>query len=210
MRGKILGSVVAGVLGLAVTGAAALAAFQTPDPGLTASATIGATGAAQTDKEGAHDRVKDVLDKLVANGTITKAQEEAIIKAFKEAAGDHDKKGELKHVLGDLFKLSSDYLGIPEGQLKQQLKDGKSLGEIADTTSTKSRTGLIKFLVEQVTAQVDKAVAEGKLTKEQAERIKSHLTEHVTKFVDHKFDRKAPEKPKAPKPTPTPTPTPKP
>ena len=206
MKGKLAASAIAGVLGLAVTGAAALAAFQAPDLGSATSVVTGTAGTTQADKEGARDRVKDILDKLVANGTITQAQEAAIIKAFTDAAGDH-KGNEAKHVIGDLMKLSSDYLGLPDGQLKQQLKAGKSLGEIANATNGKSRDGLIRFLVEQVTAQVDKALADGKITKEQAERIKSHLTEHVTRFVDHKFERKAPAvKPQAPKPTPTATP----
>ena len=204
MKGKLAASVIAGVLGLAVTGAAALAAFQAPERTSATSVVTGAAGATQTDKEGGRDKIKDVLDKLVKNGTITEAQEDAIIKAFKEAAGDHQ-GNEAKHILGDLMKLSSDYLGIPEGQLKQQLKDGKSLGEIANATADRSRAGLIKFLVDQVTAQVEKALADGKITKEQAERIKSHLVEHVTKFVDHKFERKAaPAKPQTPTPTPTP------
>jgi len=204
MKGKLAASVIAGVLGLAVTGAAALAAFQAPEPTSATNVVTGAAGATQTDKEGGRDKIKDVLDKLVKNGTITEAQEDAIIKAFKEAAGDHQ-GNEAKHILGDLMKLSSDYLGIPEGQLKQQLKDGKSLGEIANATADRSRAGLIKFLVDQVTAQVEKALADGKITKEQAERIKSHLVEHVTKFVDHKFERKAaPAKPQTPTPTPTP------
>jgi len=204
MKGKLAASVIAGVLGLAVTGATALAAFQAPERMSAASVVTGAAGATQTDKEGGRDKIKDVLDKLVKNGTITEAQEDAIIKAFKEAAGDHQ-GNEAKHILGDLMKLSSDYLGIPEGQLKQQLKDGKSLGEIANATADRSRAGLIKFLVDQVTAQVEKALADGKITKEQAERIKSHLVEHVTKFVDHKFERKAaPAKPQTPTPTPTP------
>ncbi len=161
------------------------------------------TGATQTDKEGARDRVKDILDKLVKNGTITEAQEDAILKAFKDAAGErkHDKA-----IFGDLFKLSSEYLGIPEGQLKKQLVDGKSLGDVANATSGKSRDGLITFLVQHVTAQIDKAVADGKLTKEQAEKLKSHLTEHVTKFVDHKFDRKAAPAKQGPKPSPSASP----
>ena len=205
MKGKIAGSVIAGVLGLAVTGAAALAAFQAPDLTSAASVVAGTTGATATDKEGTKDRVKDVLDKLVANGTITQAQEEAILKAFRAAAGD--KGADLKHVVGDLGKLASDYLGLPPGQIKQQLKDGKSLGEIANATPGKSRDGLMRFLVEQVTAQVDKALADGKITKEQADRMKSHLTEHVTKFVDHKFEKgNAPAKPNAPKPSPSASP----
>ena len=204
MKGKIAASVIAGTLGLAVTGAAALAAFQAPAQTSAVSAVAPVVGVTQTDKDGPHDKVKDILDKLVASGTITQAQEDAILKAFKDAAGEH-KKGEAKHALTDLMKTSSDYLGIPLGQLKQQLAAGKSLGEIANATPGKSRDGLIRFDVEQVTAQIDKALADGKITKDQADRLKAHLLEHVTKFVDHKFERKAPAPAKgSPKPSASP------
>src|SRR5207249_2472597 len=146
-----------------------------PDQSSASSVVTGNAPSAQTDKEGPRDRMKDILDKLVANGTITQAQEEAILKAFKDAAPN--KGTEPKHVMGDLLKLSSDYLGVPQGQVMKQMQDGKSLAEIAAATSGKSRDGLISYLVQQVTAQVDKAVADGKVTAEQAQRIKSNLTE---------------------------------
>lgn len=202
MKRKIVGGLVAGVLGLAVTGAAAFAAFQPSDLAPAQSVVTPEGMATAVDKEGARDKVKDVLDRLVANGTITQAQEDAILKAFKDAAGQH--KGEAKRVMVDLMKLSSDYLGIPLGQLKQQLASGKSLGEIANATSGRSRDGLLSFLVQQATAQIDKALADGKITKDQADRLKAHLTERLTKFVDHKFERKAPAPAKTPKPSASP------
>ena len=202
MKRKIVGGLVAGVLGLAVTGAAAFAAFQPSDLAPAQSVVTPEGMATAVDKEGARDKVKDVLDRLVANGTITQAQEDAILKAFKDAAGQH--KGEAKRVMVDLMKLSSDYLGIPLGQLKQQLASGRSLGEIANATSGRSRDGLLSFLVQQATAQIDKALADGKITKDQADRLKAHLTERLTKFVDHKFERKAPAPAKTPKPSASP------
>jgi hypothetical protein len=223
---------VTGVLSLAVTGAAAFAAFQPVEtPTLTAGIDAGAPASAQADRDGKdkdkdRDREKNkgdkgdkgdalqaVLNRLVANGTITKAQEEAILKAFKEAAGHREDGAIVKRILGDLMKLSVDYLGIDREALARQLKDGKSLGEIANATAGKSKEGLITYLVAQVSAQLDKAVADGKITKERADEAKKGLLEHVTKFVDHKYERK-PEPPKrekrpavAPTPKPTPTPT---
>ena len=212
MKGKIAASVIAGTLGLAVTGAAALAAFQAPEPTSAASVVAPIAGTTAVDKDGGlGGKIKAILDRLVANGTITQTQEDAIIKALRED-GDHNSGAELKRVLGDLMKLSMDYLGLPPGQVKQMLADGKSLGDIANATPGHSRDGLIRYLVDQVTAQVQKALAEGKITKQQAERIKSHLTEHVTKFVDHKYERKPNTvTPRSPKPSPkaTPTATPK-
>jgi hypothetical protein len=106
------------------------------------------------------------------------------------------------------MKLSVDYIGLPKEAVSAQLKAGKSLGEIANTQPGKSREGLITYLVAQVSAQLDQAVAEGKITKERADEAKKGLVEHVTRFVDHKYERK-PEPPKREK-RPTAAPTAKP
>ncbi len=198
---KLATAAATGVLSLAVTGAAAFAAFQ--PPATTAISAVTGTGAvtAQAEREGKGDRIKDILDRLVKDGTITQAQEDAILKAFKEAAGRHEDRGVAKHALRDLMKLSADYLGLDKEKLADQLKAGKTLGEIANATAGKSREGLIAFDVAQVSAQLDKAVSEGKITKERADEIKKGLVEHVTKFVDHKFEGKAKAKHDRKKPT---------
>jgi len=195
---KLAAAVVAGVLSLAVTGAAAFAAFQPDTRPILTSGTDEGSATAQAEREGAKDKIKDVLDKLVTEGVITQAQEDTIVAAFKEAAGDRDEHG-LKLALGDLMKLSADYLGLTKDDLKAQLKAGKSLGEIADATTGKSREGLITFDMAQVSAQLDKAVADGTITKERADEMKAHLLEHVIKFVDHKFEHKPPKADKSEK-----------
>jgi polyhydroxyalkanoate synthesis regulator phasin len=215
---KLATAAVTGVLTLAVTGAAAFAAFQPAETTtLTAAIDSGSQASVQADREGKDkdkdkdknkdkgDGLKAVLDRLVANGTITQAQEEAILKAFKDAAGHREDGTIVKRILGDLMKLSADYLGIDREALGRQLKDGKSLGEIASATSGKSKEGLITYLVAQVSAQLDQAVAEGKITKERADEAKKGLVEHVTKFVDHKYERKPQPKRADKRPTAAPT-----
>lgn len=188
---RLAGSIVAGVLGLSVTGAAALAAFQAPVPTAPGEAFGGATATVQMERKGPGEALKAILDRLVQNGTITQAQEEAILRAVSEAA-DRDREGErhLKAILGDLMKLSADYLDMTKEQLGEALRPGKSLGEIANATAGKSRDGLIAYLEAQVSAQIDKLVADGKITQEQAAKAKAGLHEHVVKFVDHKFEPK--------------------
>ena len=192
---KLATAAVTGVLSLAVTSAAAFAAFQPDTRPMLTSAVEGASTTVQAEREGngkGKDRIKEVLDKLVAKGVITQAQEDAIVAAFKEAAGDRDEHG-LKLALGDLMKISADYLGLTKDDLMAQMKAGKSLGEIANATAGKSREGLITFDTAHVIAQLDKAVADGKITQERADEMKTHLLEHVTKFVDHKFEHKPPQ-----------------
>jgi ribosomal protein S20 len=220
-RTKLATTAVTGVLSLAVTGAAAFASIQPTD----ATSLFAGTDTGATARLSAEDKPKDgtkaVLDRFVANGTITQAQEDAILKAFREAAeqrkkdaaGDREAAAALKRVLADLMRLSIEYIDLPKEAVAGQLKAGKSLGEIADQRPGKSRQGLIEYDVQKVTAQLDKLVADGKITKERADRGKAHLTEQVAKFVDHKAVRtQAAPKEKKPaergaKPTPTATPT---
>ncbi|MDE3113748.1 MAG: hypothetical protein KGK34_12480 [Chloroflexota bacterium] len=203
-------AVVAGVLGLAVSGAAAFAAFQPSDAPTAMPATnVGTTAAAPatdtaTTTARAHpagaDRVKAILDKLVQNGTITQAQEDAIVQAFKDAAGGKDKDGAkiLASVVKGLMKASADYLGLPPGQLRQQLAAGQTLGQIADATAGKSRDGLIAALTTQVDAKIDQLAAKGTITADRAATIKAKVPDRLAKLVDHVFKRPG----KAPKASP--------
>lgn len=190
--------VVTGVLGLAITGAAASAAFTpTPPTAVVAAVESGAETVAVAEKEGPKQPLKAILDRLVANGTITQAQEEAILKAVKDAAGEHrdrDNAAIVKRVLADLMRLSIQYIDLPKEAVMGQLKAGKTLGEVADQRPGKSRDGLIAYDVAQVSAQLDKLVADGKITQEKADQIKASLPERVTKFVDHRFDPKTRDK----------------
>lgn len=193
---KLAAAVVAAVLGLAVTGAAALAAVPPAATSATASAAdLTSAASSQADKDGTG--LRGILDKLVANGTITRAQADAILAALKEAAQDKKKERPdreaaevVKRVFANMLRLSVEYIGLPHQAVAGQLKAGKSLGEIAGTQPGKSREGLIAYLTEKITAQLDKAVADGKITQERADEAKSHLTEKVTRFVDHKYERK--------------------
>ena len=190
---KLATAAATGVLSLAVTGAAAFAAFQPDAVQTVVSGTDTGAITASAEREGARDKVKDVLDGLVQKGVITQDQETKILEAFKAAHdGDHDRDGKgLKLALGDLMKISADYLGLSGADLKAKLQSGMSLGEIANAIGGQhSRDGLITFDVAKVSEQIDKLVADGKITADRAKDIKSRLQEHVTKFVDHKFDGK--------------------
>jgi hypothetical protein len=66
------------------------------------------------------------------------------------------------------------------------LRSGKSLGEIADGTTGKSRTGLIATVTAATNAKIDKAQQDGKLTADQAPKLKAEVLNAVTALVDHK------------------------
>lgn len=117
--------------------------------------------------EGALDRLRGVLDLLVAAGTITAAQETAILDAAKDA---FTKKPDAKpeqaragkfHFSGAIFKVVREYLGVTQKDIEENAKAGKSLAELA-VAKGKTRDGLILAIVTTVdkpTAATSVAVA---------------------------------------------------
>ncbi|RNB87040.1 hypothetical protein EDM56_15195 [Brevibacillus fluminis] len=134
------------------------------------------------------------LTEAVKNGKLTKERADRIkvnsaerIKQFVESKHNgrmHGKGSGLRNneELLALLKLDAD-------QLKEQLKAGKSLAEVAQAQGV-SKADVIKLLIAQRTKKLDEAVASGKLTQEKAKQIKSELADRINRFVEKKFDRK--------------------
>jgi hypothetical protein len=76
------------------------------------------------------------------------------------------------------------YLGIKPRALRQELRSGRTLGQIADATPGRSAAGLIEALVAARTARLQAAVAAGKLTPAQESRRLAHLRRRVTAAVN--------------------------
>jgi hypothetical protein len=76
------------------------------------------------------------------------------------------------------------YLGLPQGQLRSELRAGKTLAQIADATSGKSAAGLVAAIVTARHKQLAAMVAAGKLTKAQLDSRSATLTGRVTHRVN--------------------------
>lgn len=85
---------------------------------------------------------------------------------------------------GDELQAASTYLGIGEADLRTQLRSGKTLADIAKATSGKTVDGLIQAIVQAETKEIDDAQAAGKLTADQANKMKTNLTQRVTDMVN--------------------------
>src|SRR5262249_8298477 len=113
------------------------------------------------------DAAKADLDRSVASGVITSAQEQQLlgqlrssIDAFVTGTGGFSTKiaGQGPGVLlGGLFTTAADYLGLSADQLRQELGSGKSLAEIA-TERGKSVQGLKQALMTAATADLAQKV----------------------------------------------------
>jgi hypothetical protein len=186
---------VTGIFGSALLGGAALAAFAPADLAdyqttLIAGVLPGeATSTSQAPTAGAADKVKAMLDALVAKNVITQAQEDAILAGLKDLKGDRAHEDLLRRVLAGLFDQSATYLGMKPADLRTALP-GTSLGAIADKTVGKTKTGLVASLNASVNGAIDKAQTDGKITKDQADKAKAAAPDQVAKFVDHVYAAK--------------------
>ena len=89
--------------------------------------------------------------------------------------------------MGANLAAVTSYLGISAATLKTDLQSGKTLAQIADSTSGKSAAGLIQTLVTDAQTQLAAAVSAGKLTQSQSDAISTNLNQAVTNLVNGTF-----------------------
>lgn len=76
-------------------------------------------------------------------------------------------------------------LGVDSATLKEELKSGKSLAEIALAKGIAS-ADLAAKMQTSMEARIDQAVKDGKLTPEKADKIKANLKTRIEKTINHK------------------------
>lgn len=139
-------------------------------------------------------KLEAVLSALVEKGVITQAQKEAILEALRTAHERRDRGFDARRFVGNVLQASAQYIDLPVEAIKGQLGAGKSLGEIADQRPGKSRDGLVAFLQEGAHKRIEQAVAEGKLTPEQAAQLKQKVDEAIVRIVDRHWEKKPGER----------------
>ena len=89
----------------------------------------------------------------------------------------------------DVLSAAADYLGMTNAQLRDAMAGGKSLSELAKDKG-KSVDGLKNAVKKPIKANVDKAVKDGVLTKEQGDQLYGALSNGVDAFIDSGFSFK--------------------
>lgn len=125
------------------------------------------------------------LAELVKAGTITQAQADAITKKFEEFKGKMDankaaNKAEHEAHRAAVEALVASTVGIDAATVKTRLAAGETLAAIAGAKKDALITALIAF----ETKEIDARVTAGKLTADQATKLKANLKDHVTKMVE--------------------------
>ena len=120
------------------------------------------------------------LSALVAKGTITQAQADAIVAAANAAKAAADALKPAKPDHAATLALISTTIGVDSATIQNRLAAGETLAAIAGA----KKDALIAALVADETKRIDAAVTAGKLTAAQATTLKANLTAHVTEEVN--------------------------
>jgi hypothetical protein len=143
----------------------------------------------------------DQIDAALADGKITKEQADAAKERIQSGdapllfLGPHFRFGGPGfgfghvpgfgfgfHHAGGLSEAAADYLGLTEAELGTQLRDGKSLADIAEAEG-KSTDGLEKALHDAVEEDLDDAVDAGRITQAQADEALDRFDERVDDLI---------------------------
>jgi hypothetical protein len=151
---------------------------------------VSATSVASADNGKGKERLGSTLSGLVSKGTITQSQADAITKALEDAktAG---KVVMDKNRAAELAVITST-LGITEEALKTRIKAGDSLATIAGA----KKDALIAALVAFENKEITDAQTAGKITADQATKMKANVTARVTERVNNLRPPRGPHGPK--------------
>jgi hypothetical protein len=205
-RTRIAALTTAGALAAAGTGVA-VATSTSDDPRQREEAVL-ADAAEQLDvtpselRDALSDAQNEQLDADVKAGRLTQEQADAI-KEHREEMGTVLGPGGFLHRGGpgigfalkfggggpiELLDTAAKALGISRDELVDRLEDGDSLEEIAKAEG-KSVDDVRKAVESEVTDRLDKAVENGDLTREQADRMREHLGDMIDNLGEFRLPR---------------------
>lgn len=127
------------------------------------------------------------LDQAVADGRIT--QEQADRARERIEAGDlriGPGHGPGKGHNAPLVEGTAEYLGLTPAEILEELKDGKSLAEVAEANG-KTTDGLVQALIEDAKTHLGQAVEDGRLTDERADEMLERLENRLPDLVERDF-----------------------
>jgi hypothetical protein len=154
------------------------------------------------------------IDAAVAAGRLTKEQGERLKARAAEGPlpfggerrgwgppGGHDGFGfgRGERFGADVLGMAARYLGVSSEALRAELREGKTLGQVAKAHG-KTADGLIDAVVVAARKRLDQAVADGRLTSQQAQDMASRFSQVARAIVNggalpHPGGRECPDGP---------------
>lgn len=177
----------AGVGGLAVSALNPLgSAGAASNPSTTVVADQQADQRGPRDGHGPQQVLKDVLDSLVKDGTLTQAQADKVTSSVeakvKEERAEHDANRQARRQ--EFLTTAAKAIGISTTDLEAQLESGTTLADVAKANNVDPNV-VVVALVGDLNTKIDAEVASGKLTAEQGAARKAKATERVTDMVNN-------------------------
>ena len=132
----------------------------------------------------------EMLDEAVAAGKISPEKADQIRERIEESKGLGLRPGiGMRHwrmrALGGIVKSVADTLDMTPREIVQDLRQGQSLAEIAQAKGVSIDT-LKSVILDAADEKLDQAVADGKLTQDQADKIMTRLTNNIDKILNWK------------------------
>jgi uncharacterized protein YidB (DUF937 family) len=102
-------------------------------------------------------------------------------------------RGARRHVRREALKVAAqaaaDAIGVTTDELKTAVKGGQSVAELAQSKGV-SVDDVKSAISKALSDRIDKAVADGKITADQAAKVKGNLSTRIDKLVNrHRGDR---------------------
>lgn len=133
------------------------------------------------------ERLQEILAPLVQEGTIDQAQADAVVTALQEAGPPEGRRGPggpggPGHHRGAGMDAAAEALGLSDDELREQLRGGSSLAEVAEAQGVDVQV-VIDALVAELSERLAERVESGDLTQEEADEKLAEATERITERV---------------------------
>lgn len=144
-------------------------------------------------REAFRDALAARIDAAVDAGKLTPDQAAKLKERLEHARGlgTQIRNGLARHRPAFLPRLhahlhahgaAAKYLGLSPRELRAELREGRSLAEIA-AAQGKTVEGLVDAMLAHAKARLDKAVESGRLTRDRADRVLGRLSDAVERLV---------------------------
>jgi polyhydroxyalkanoate synthesis regulator phasin len=128
----------------------------------------------------------EMLDEAVAAGKISPEDAEQVRQRIEESQGlGLGPRGWRIHALGGIVSSVAETLDMTPREIAQDLRQGQSLAEIGQAKGVATDT-LRSAILTAADEKLDQAVADGKLTQDQADKIMTRLTDNIDKILNWK------------------------
>jgi uncharacterized membrane protein len=139
-------------------------------------------------KQAHKDAALQGVDEALANGRITEEQAAKMRERIESGEGagrfhrKHDRVERAKHVLRGIVGSAAGALGIEASALRDELKAGKSIADVASERGV-PLDDVKAQITSDAQAKLAERVADGKITKEQADAALQRLTDRLDELL---------------------------